>query len=88
MKMFLIAAGIAAAMLVSASSALAQDMRPGMNESRSNEQMRRDHARETMARDDQRMGRGTDRGWRGGHGKRCRTVKRHHRWVRVCNNRR
>lgn len=91
MKILLIAASIATAIAGAAVPALAQDMRPGMNQPNSNDDGRRDRGAENkMSRDDQRMSRGDDRNDRasGWNGRRCHNVRRHHRWVRVCNGRR
>jgi hypothetical protein len=100
MKTFLIAASIATAMLGFASAAMAQDMRPGMNQPGTRDGSSRDNASGRMAGDNRQMNRGNDRrdggndrmnrgdnrsgGW---HNRGCHKVRRHHRWMRVCGGR-
>ena len=86
MKSLLIAASLATAMLGIATPSVAQDMRPGMSRTTTTtDQMRGDHRvdrhRETT-RTISRSVRHT--GW---GARRCHNVRRHHRWVRVCNRR-
>ena len=84
MKSLLIAASLATAMLGIATPAVAQDMRPGMsrtNNDQARSDRRVDRHRETT-RTTSRSVRHT--GW---GARRCHNVKRHHRWVRVCNRR-
>jgi hypothetical protein len=100
MKKFLIAASIATAMLGFAPAAMAQDMRPGMNQPNTNDGSRRDSANGRAAGDNRQMDRGNNRrdggndrmnrgdnrsgGW---HSRDCHKVRRHHRWMRVCGRR-
>jgi Ni/Co efflux regulator RcnB len=84
MKSLLIAASLATAMLGIATPAFAQDMRPGMSRT-SNDHARGDRRvdrRTETTRTTSRSVRHT--GW---GARRCHNVKRHHRWVRVCNRR-
>ncbi len=95
MKSLLIAASLATAMLAFATPVMAQDMRPGMSQPNSNDQTRRDRTTDgNMARGDGRTDRRGDGRWSdnndrraGWNGRRCHNVRRHHRWVRVCNRR-
>ncbi|HEX7848474.1 MAG TPA: hypothetical protein VF485_01960 [Sphingomonas sp.] len=85
MKSLLIAAGLATAMLGIATPAFAQDMRPGMSRTTTTDQVRRDgqvDRRTETTRTTNHSVRHT--GW---GARRCHNVKRHHRWVRVCNRR-
>ncbi len=90
MKSLLIAASLATAMLGIATPAFAQDMRPGMSRTTTTDQTRGDRAtndrrvdrRTETTRTSSRSVRHT--GW---GARRCHNVKRHHRWVRVCNRR-
>ena len=84
MKSLLIAASLATAMLGIATPAVAQDMRPGM--SRTNNDQARGDRRVDRHRETTRT---TSRSVRhtGWGARRCHNVKRHHRWVRVCNRR-
>ena len=95
MKSLLIAASLATAMLAFAAPAQAQNTRPGMNQSNANDEGRRDRATDgAMARGDRQDDRRNDGRWNdrndrgsGWNGHRCHNVRRHHRWVRVCNRR-
>lgn len=85
MKSLLIAASLATAMLGIATPAFAQNMRPGMSRTTTTDHVRRDGGmdrRTETTRTTSRSVRHT--GW---GARRCHNVRRHHRWVRVCNRR-
>jgi hypothetical protein len=90
MKSLLIAASLATAMFGIAGPAVAQDMRPGMSRTTTTDQTRGDRAtNDRRVNRHRETTRTTSRSVRhtGWGARRCHHVKRHHRWVRVCNRR-
>lgn len=92
MKTFLIAAGLMAAMLGAAPASAAPIAGNAPMMAAPAPQMRGDRRDERRwdrredRRDDRRWDRRHDRRW-GWNARRCHNVRRHHRWVRVCNRR-
>jgi Ni/Co efflux regulator RcnB len=89
MKSLLIAASLATAMLGIATPAVAQNMRPEVTRTTTTDQTRGDRANDRRVDRRTETTRTTSRNVRhtGWGARRCHNVRRHHRWVRVCNRR-